>query len=118
MGFNFFLTDKINRIGFDTSLNNPEIVMGAFLGGMGTDTVRNQEILEGMEDIGENQVAMAMETDLESIAMSIDILIIRRGIVGGMIITMYLEGKKPNIPIRELGLSFDKNIQSTLATAP
>ena len=118
LGFNILLTDRLDRIGFDTFLNTPEMMAESFLSGMGSEDVRNQKVLEGMDEIGDERIAMGMETDVEGIAMTMNILMLRRDIVGGMIVTMYLAGKDPSISIKDLGLLFDKNIQNTLANIP
>jgi len=113
-GFNFLLTKKLDRVAFDAGVSNPEATIPAFVGGMGTENVRDEKVLEGLEDIGEKQIGMTMVATMESVPAQVDVLMFRRDVIGAMLISMTLEGETPNITLHELGLKLDQHIKETL----
>jgi len=113
-GFNFLLTSKLDRVAFDAGVSNPEITIPAFVSGMGSENVRDEKMLEGLEDIGEKQIGMTMVTDLEGVPAQVDVIMFRRDVVGAMLMSMVMEGESPNITIHELGLKLDQRIQESL----
>ncbi len=115
-GFNFLLTEKIDRASFDVGVSQPEITIPAFVGGIGSENVRDEKLLEGMEDIGEKQIGMSMVTSMEELSTQVEVVMFRRDIIGAMIMSMTLEGQDPNISIYDLGRKLDQNVQETLQT--
>lgn len=113
-GFNFLLTKKLDRVAFDAEIAKPETVLPAFVGGMGTEGVRDEKLLEGLEDIGEKQIGMTMVTNMENVPAQVDVLMFRRDVIGAMLISMVMEGATPNITIHDLGLKLDQHIKETL----
>ena len=115
-GMNFLLVEAVDRLGFKYALNHPEMALKEFTGGMGSTNVREEKTLEGLEDIGDEQIAMTMLADVESIPMRLDVVMFQRDMVGGMIMSMIMEGEPGSISIQELGKLFDQHIQESLKT--
>ena len=113
-GFNFLLTDKLDRVSFDAGVSQPEVIIPAFVSGMGTENVHDEKVLEGIDDIGGQQIGMTMIAELEGLSMQVDVLMFRRDIIGEMVMSMTMEGKKPNITIHDLGLRLDQKAQESL----
>lgn len=113
-GFNFLLLEKLDRASFDIGVSQPELTLPAFVGGMGSENVRDEKVLEGIEDIGEVQIGMLMVTTMQEIPAQVDVIMFRRDKIGAMIMSMVLEGKTPNIAIHDLGLKLDEQVQKTL----
>jgi hypothetical protein len=114
LGFNFLLTERLDRAAFDIGISQPEITLPALVNGMGSENVQDEEILEGFEDIGETQIGMTMVANMEGVPVRVDVLMFRRNIIGAMLMSMVLDGDAPNITLHELGLKLDQNIQETL----
>ena len=115
-GFNFLLTSRLDRASFDIGVSQPDITLPAFVEGMGTQNVRDEKLLAGLDGIGEQQIGMTMVATLEGIPLQVDVLMFRRDVIGEMVMSMYLEGKSPNITINDLGSKLDGNVQETLQT--
>ncbi len=115
-GMNFFVAGKMDRVGFDVAMNQPEIALKQMASGMGAQNVHDEKILTGLEDVGEMQIAMTMVSDMKGVPMRVDIVVFRRDIIGAILISMTMEGQKPNISLHDLGKLFDQNIQKTLQT--
>ena len=115
-GMNFFVSNGLDRLGFKFALNQPETLLKQVVDGMGKD-VRDQKVLEGMEGVGKSQTAMTVLADMDDIPMRMDIAIFQRDIVGGMIMSMTLEGDPANISLHDLGELFDQHIQEALASS-
>jgi len=113
-GFNFLLAKKLDRVAFDAGVSKPEMTLPAFVSGMGTENIRDEKLLEGLEDIGEKQIGMTMVTNMEGRSAQVDVLMFRREVVGAMVMSIVLEGETPNITIRDLGSKLDQRIQETL----
>lgn len=118
VGMNFLLTGGLDQLGFGLVLSQQEAMLKEFVSAMGTNNVRDEKVLEGFEDIGESQVAMTMFADVEGIPMQVDVIMLQRDAIGGMVLSMNMEGKTPGISLHELGTAFDKHIQETLETLP
>jgi hypothetical protein len=115
-GFNFLLTKSFDRAAFDMGISQPEITLPAFIDGMGSENVQNEEILEGFDDVGEKQIGMTMVADMEGIPVQVDVLMFRRDVIGAMLMSMVLEGETPNIALHELGLQLDQRMHESMGT--
>jgi len=113
-GMNFLLAKALDRTSFDFALNQPEITLKQLAGSLGSQKIRDEKIIESMEGVGESQIAMTMLADVKNIPMRVNVGMFRRGIVGGMILSMTLEGEPENISLQELGTLFDQHIQESL----
>jgi hypothetical protein len=116
IGMNFFVVDQMDRVGFDIAVNQPDMVLKEIVNGIGTENVRDEKILDDLQDVGDEQVAMTMVADMNGIPARVEIVLFRRDIIGGMILSMTMEGQTPNISLHDLGVLFDQNIQKTLKT--
>jgi hypothetical protein len=116
-GMNFLLNKALDRVGFDLALGQPETTLKEFTNVMGGQNVRDQKILDGLDGVGETQIAMTMLADVKEIPMRVNVAMFRRGIAGGMILSMTLEGEPENISLQELGTLFDQHIQESLNAA-
>jgi len=115
-GMNFLLDKALDRAGFDLALGQPETTLKQFTGVMGGQNVRDEKILDGLDGVGETQIAMTMLADVQKIPMRVNVAMFRRDIVGGMILSMTMEGEPENISLQELGELFDQHIQESLKT--
>jgi hypothetical protein len=115
-GFNFLLSEKLDRAAFDIGVSQPEITLPALVEGMGSEKVRDEKLLEGIGDIGELQIGMTMVAMLEGMSTQVDVVMFRRDIIGAMVMSMTLEGQTPNISIHDLGRKLDQHVQDTLQT--
>ncbi len=114
LGFNFLLTDKLDRVAFDLAVSQPELTLPALVKGIGTENVRDEKLLEGMEDIGDLRIGMTMVANMQGLSTQVDVLMFRRDVIGEMIMSMTLEGQTPNITIHDLGRKLDQRVQDTL----
>jgi len=115
-GFNFLLTERMDRVAFDVGVSQPEITLPAFVSGIGSENVHDEKLLDGIDDIGERQIGMTMIANLEDIPTQVDVIMFRRDIIGEVVMSMVLEGQTPNVTIRELGLILDQHAQESLQT--
>jgi len=103
--------------GFDLALTQPEQALREIVRSMNGDTVYQEELPNVLDGIGEGQIAMTMLTDVEDLPMRVNIGLFRRGVVGGMILSMTMTGQQESISLRELAKLFDKRIQESIAAA-
>jgi hypothetical protein len=115
-GFNFLLTNKLDRAAFDVGISQPDVTLPALINGMGSENVQDEKILEGFEDVGEKRIGMSMIADMEGVPLQVEVLMFRREAVGAIVMSMVLEGDSPNITLHDLGLKLDQNIQGSLQT--
>lgn len=114
IGMNFFAADQMDRVGFDIAVNQPNMILKQIVNEIGTENVREEKILDGLQDVGDERVAMTMIADMESVTTHVEILLFRRDIIGGMIVSITMEGQDPNISLHDLGKLFDQHIQEVL----
>lgn len=117
LGMNFLLDGPMERLGFGSALKNGDNSLKEFAGALGGQNIREAKILDGMEALGEKQKAMTMLADVEGIPMRVDGVMFQRDIVGGMILSMTMEGETANISLQELGTLLDQHIQESLDPA-
>ena len=117
MGMNFLLTEETDRAGFDLALSQPELALREIVRSMNGDNVYQEELTNVLEGVGEGQIAMTMLTDVKDLPMRVNIGLFRRGVVGGMIMSMTMVGQQESISLRELAKLFDKRIQESIAAA-
>jgi hypothetical protein len=106
LGMDFLLVDAVDKLGFNLALSNAEKTLKEFAGAIGGKNVREPKVLEGMETLGEKQTAMTMLADVEDVPMRVNAVMFRRGIAGGLLLSMTLEGQPENISLKELGELF------------
>jgi hypothetical protein len=113
-GFNFLLSNKLERAAFDVGISQPDVTLPALINGMGSENVQDEKILEGYDDVGDKQIAMSMIANMEDVPFQVEVLMFRRDSVGAIIMSMVMEGKSPNITLYDLGMNLDQNIHENL----
>jgi hypothetical protein len=81
---------------------------------LGAQEIREEKLLTGLEDVGEMQVAMAMIADSDGIPIQLEMILFRRDIVGGLLVSVTFEGKAPGISLHDLAKLLDQHIQENL----
>jgi hypothetical protein len=117
LGMDFLLVESVDKLGFNMALSNAKNTLPEFAGAMGGQNVRETKALEGLETLGEKQAAMTMLADVQEVPMRVNAVMFRRGIVGGLLLSMTIEGKPENIPFQEVAELFDQHIQESLKIA-
>jgi hypothetical protein len=115
-GMNFLLVNPVDRLGFKFALGQPELTLKEFAGAMGSANIRHEKILEGMKDVGDARIAMTMLSDVEDMPMQVNVAMFQRDVVGGMVMSMTMEGQPENISFQEVARLFDQHIQDSLNT--
>jgi hypothetical protein len=115
IGMNYLLVDAISRLGFGSALEDSDTLKD-FAGALGGENIRDERTLNNLEAVGDNQTALTMLADVQGIPMHIDAAMFQRGVVGGLILSMRMEGEAANISIEELAEVFDQHIQESLQT--
>lgn len=118
IGFNFLLTDRLNRISFDAVASDPELFLPAFVSGVGPENVSEVKVMTGMEDIGEMQIGIRMLAETEGIALNVETLIFRRDILGALLMSMNMQGRVPNVPLADLGQALDRRFLEYPSAGP
>jgi hypothetical protein len=116
LGMDFLLVEATDNLGFNAALEDAKDTLKDFAGAMGAKNIREQEVLEGMETLGEKQVAMTMLADVKDVPMRVNAVMFRRDLVGGMLLSMTIEGQPESVSLRELGKLLDKPFQENLKT--
>lgn len=116
MGFTTQLQTMLNKAGFDLALNQPSILLNAFMGGMGDIGASEPEELPAFEDtIGDSSAGMTVVANIEGMSMNVDIAVFRRKSIGAVVITMYLDGQQPPVSLMDVATKFDGKIADFLA---
>lgn len=116
-GMNYLLDTVTKRLSFNALLKDSESTLKDFAGAMGGKNIRDEQVLEGLDALGEKQAAATMLANLEDIPMRVDGILFKRDNIGSMILSMTMEGESPNISLRELGKLLDQHIQESLTAA-
>jgi hypothetical protein len=116
IGMNFLLTDAFNELGFGATLEDPETLM-EFAGAMGGENIREEKVLDTLEDLGEKRSAMTMLADVEGVPMRVNAAMFQRGVIGGIILSMTVEGQEAQISFEKLTRLFDERVQESLEGA-
>ncbi len=113
VGLNFLLIENINRISFDAAINQPDLLITAIAEGLGTTNVRNWRILGGLGNVGTSSAGIRVTVDMEE-TMRMDIVLLRRDVIGVMLVSLYREGYTPSVFIQSLAFSLDQRIRNGL----
>ncbi len=117
MGFTTLVQSPLEKAGFDLILNQPDILIDSFLGGMGdVEASEAVDIPELTDTIGDSSAGMTLVTNIEGMSMRIDMVIFRHDSIGSFIIVMYLDGQEPVVPLQDITLKFDEKIGAFLAS--
>jgi len=82
MGFTTLIADRIDQLGFDVALNQPEFLMEALIGGMDPIEILDQRELPGLAVYGDASAGLTLAADMGGIVMRMDLAVLRRDVVG------------------------------------
>jgi hypothetical protein len=116
IGANFLLADSAQRVYFDASISPAEVALSRLVADM--KEVRDAQVLQGLEDIGDSQLGMSMVATIGGIPSHVEILLFRRDVIAGMIFFLGPKGMTPEISIHDLGVNLDGHFQETLKAMP
>lgn len=117
MGFTTLLKSPLDRAGFDLVLNQPNILLDSFLGGMGDMNASDPaELPEFTDTVGDSSAGMTVVADIEGISMRVDMVVFRNESIGAFLITMYLDGQTPLVTLMDVAQKFDGKIEAFLAS--
>jgi hypothetical protein len=112
IGFTFQLSDPTLQAAFDQGIGEG-IFAKAFTQGLNG----NKELqfappatLTLQDKIGEVSAGWRSQGKVENIPMNVDLALFRRGQIGVVMATIYLDGTKPTITISEAGRKFDSRM--------
>jgi hypothetical protein len=117
MGFTTLLKSPLDRAGFDLVLNQPNILLESFLGGMGDMSASEPaELPEFTDTVGDSSAGMTVVADVEGVDMRVDVVVFRNESIGAFLITMYLDGQTPPVTLMDVAQKFDGKIEAFLAS--
>ncbi|MGQ9627549.1 MAG: hypothetical protein ACUVV0_11670 [Anaerolineae bacterium] len=115
MGFTMALKGKLQQLGVDMVMKNPDLIIDEVVSSMGaTMEVTEKQELTGLEGIDDKAAGVSVVADMQGIQFRMDILIFRRGGVLAFAMAMYMEDSIPLISIQEVGEKFDQRILAAL----
>lgn len=112
IGFTFQLSDPTLQAAFDQGMGEG-IFAKAFTQGLNDDKELQftpPATLTLQDKIGEVSAGWRSQGKVENIPMNVDMALFRRGQVGVVMATIYLDGTKPTITISEAGRKFDSRM--------
>ncbi len=117
MGFTTLVQSPLDKAGFDLVLNQPDVLIESFLGGMGdVGASEPVELPEFTDTIGNSSAGMTVLTDIEGMGMRLDVVVFRHDSIGTFVITMYLDGQEPPVSLMDAATKFDEKIAAFLAS--
>lgn len=112
VGFTIQIATKIDQVSFDNFLRNQDFAQ-AFIQGLNDKSkpqFSNPVPLALGENIGEISAGWLTKGQVESISMQVDMAIFRRGNLGAVLMTFYLDGDTPSINIADAARKLDSRI--------
>jgi hypothetical protein len=112
IGFTFQLSDPTLQAAFDQGIGEG-IFAKAFTQGLNDDKELQfapPGTLTLEDKIGEVSAGWRSQGKVENIPMNVDLALFRRGQIGVVMATIYLDGTKPTITISEAGRKFDSRM--------
>lgn len=112
IGFTFQLSDPTLQAAFDRGIGEG-IFAKAFTQGLNDDKELQfapPATLTLEDKIGEVSAGWRSQGKVENIPMNVDLALFRRGQIGVVMATIYLDGTKPTITISEAGRKFDSRM--------
>lgn len=101
-GFTMPLETRVDQLGFDTALGRPDLFsdyFGQILGEQASDVT----VLEGLDGIGDSSGGFTMLMDLGTgFNMRVDMAMARLAEQGVLVLSMYVDGEQPSVPIADL----------------
>ena len=112
IGFTFQLSDPTLQAAFDQGIGEG-VFAKAFTQGLNDDKELQfapPATLTLEDKIGEVSAGWRSQGKVENIPMNVDLALFRRGQIGVVMATIYLDGTKPTITISEAGRKFDSRM--------
>jgi hypothetical protein len=112
IGFTFQLSDPTLQAAFDQGIGEG-IFAKAFTQGLNDDKELQftpPATLTLQDKMGEVSAGWRSQGKVENIPMNVDLALFRRGQIGVIMATIYLDGTKPSITISEAGRKFDSRM--------
>jgi len=112
IGFTVQLPDPTQQATFDQAIGEG-IVAKAFSQGLNSNKespFTHPAALTLQDKIGEVSAGWRSQGKVENIPMNVDLALFRRGQIGVVMATIYLDGTKPTITISEAGRKFDSRM--------
>ena len=112
IGFTFQLSDPTLQAAFDQGIGEG-IFAKAFTQGLNDDKELQftpPATLTLQDKMGEVSAGWRSQGKVENIPMNVDLALFRRGQIGVVMATIYLDGTKPTITISEAGRKFDSRM--------
>ena len=112
IGFTFQLSDPTLQAAFDQGIGEG-VFAKAFTQGLNDDKELQftpPATLTLQDKIGEVSAGWRSQGKVENIPMNVDLALFRRGQIGVVMATIYLDGTKPTITISEAGRKFDSRM--------
>jgi len=114
MGYTTLINSRVDQLGFDVALSQPEFLMEALIGGMEPLDTQDQKELPGLAVYGDASAGLTLAADIGGIVMRMDLVVLRRDVVGAFLISMYIDGDIPTITIDEIASKMDERIIEAL----
>ena len=115
-GMNFLLVNTMNRIGFNAALEDSD-TLKEFAEAMGGENIRDETMIETMDNLGEKRSVMTMLADVEGVPMRVNVAMFQRSVIGAVLVSMWTEGEEAKISFEKLVQLFDKRVQESLDRA-
>ncbi|MCI0662382.1 MAG: hypothetical protein L0220_15030, partial [Acidobacteria bacterium] len=112
-GFTTSIPNRLEQVGFDVALRNPDFLLEALVEGLGTSEILEQKELSLPTQFGEASVGMTVAASLEGTPIRMDMIVFRQSKLGVLIAVMYLEGDSPVVPIGELAQILDERVKES-----
>ena len=112
IGFTVQLSDRTLQAAFDQAIGEG-VFAKAFSQGLNDDKKLQftpPATLTLQDKIGEVSAGWRTQGKVENIPMNVDLALFRRGQIGVVMATIYLDGTKPTITISEAGRKFDSRM--------
>jgi len=101
-GFTMPLERRLDQVGFDVALERPEVLIEAFVAGLGETGYEEVAVLEGMDQIGDKSNGIGLVMFIDPLAFQVEMVIFRKGELGAFLMLMYFQGEQPSTVAREL----------------
>jgi hypothetical protein len=116
MGFTILLPTRLEQVGFDAGLRQPDFLMDSLIGGMGVTEILEKEELPDLKNIGDASTGLTVAVNMEGIPWRMDVAAFRTEPVGAFVFIMYLDGEEPVVTVDVLAERLDARIRETLAS--
>ena len=115
MGFNILFPNKLDQLSFDVALTQPELFMESFLMAFELGDGNDIKELPDLAIYGDASAGFTLAADMGmGMVMRMDVAVIRRDIVGAILMIMYIDGEATTVTIDELASKMDERLIEVL----